>query len=149
VRGPDRSADGARRGDTALERLRTIVGAPGGALLVLRAFLGVTFTFAGLQKLANRNFFRASAPGSFQAQLRFAMATSPIRGLLGAIDHVGVFVAVLIAIAEVAVGIGTLLGLLGRLAAAGGMLLSLSFFLTISYSTSPYYYGSDIVFLFA
>jgi len=142
-------ADGSGRGDTAVRRLRTIVGSPGGSLLVLRAFLGVTFAFAGLQKLADPGFFRASAPGSFQTQLHGAMATSPIRPLLGAIAHAGVLVAVIIALAEVAVGIGTLLGLLGRLAALGGMSLSLSFFLTISYSTSPYYYGSDIVFLFA
>src|ERR1035441_6358681 len=32
------------------------------ALLPLRLFLGVTFTFAGLQKLANPNFFDSKSP---------------------------------------------------------------------------------------
>jgi len=125
------------------------MGAPGGALLLLRAFLGVTFVFAGLQKLANPSFFRATAPGSFQEQLRGSMVTSPLRHFLAFALHAPVLVAVLIAFGEIAVGLGTLLGLFGRLAAAGGALLSLSFFLTVSFRDSPYYYGADIVFLFA
>lgn len=39
-----------------------VLVAPGGPLLLLRAFLGVTFVFAGSQKLANPNFFSATAP---------------------------------------------------------------------------------------
>jgi thiosulfate dehydrogenase [quinone] large subunit len=54
-----------------------------------------------------------------------------------------------IAFGELAVGLGVLLGLWTRLAAVGGLLLALSFFLTVSWSTRPYFYGSDIVFLFA
>jgi thiosulfate dehydrogenase [quinone] large subunit len=58
-------------------------------------------------------------------------------------------VALLISFGELAVGLGTFVGLFGRVAATGGMLLSLSFFLTVSFHDSPYYYGADIVFLFA
>ncbi len=36
-------------------------------LLPLRAFLGFTFCFAGLQKLANPQFFDAADPASIQA----------------------------------------------------------------------------------
>ena len=54
------------------------LAAPGGQLLLLRAFLGVTFTFAGLQKLANPNFLRSGPPGSFDQQLLGAMVTSPL-----------------------------------------------------------------------
>ena len=123
--------------------------APGGALLLLRAFLGVTFVFAGSQKLANPDFFSATAPGSFQEQLRGSMITSPLHHFLAFGLHAPVLIAVLIALGEIAVGLGTLLGLFGRLAATGGALLSLSFFLTVSFRDSPYYYGPDIVFLFA
>jgi thiosulfate dehydrogenase [quinone] large subunit len=130
-------------------RLTTLFSAPGGALLVLRAFLGVTFTFAGLQKLANPNFFRATAPGSFQQQLRGSMLTSPLHHLLAPALHASTAVALVISFGEVAVGLGTLVGLYGRIAAAGGLLLSLSFFLTVSFNDNPYYYGPDIVFLFA
>lgn len=129
-----------------LARLRET---PGGSLIVLRAFLGVTFTYAGLQKLANRFFFNASNPGSIQAQLHASIATSPVGALLRPAEHVAVLVGLVIAIAEVAVGLGTLFGLFGRVAAGGGMILSLILFLSVSFNTTPYFYGSDIVFLFA
>ena len=122
---------------------------PGGNLLLLRAFLGVTYVFAGLQKLANPAFFRSSNPTGIQAQMKSAESFSPIRGLLGPAVHVAVVIGVLIAVAELAIGLATLAGLRGRTAAAGGMVLSLMFFLTVSWNTSPYYYGADIVFLFA
>ncbi|MGA2529262.1 MAG: Rieske 2Fe-2S domain-containing protein [Acidimicrobiales bacterium] len=136
--------DRSRQG--VLARLRDM---PGGSQLVLRAFLGVTFTYAGLQKLANRFFFNAANPGSIQSQLHASIATSPIGALLRPAAHVAVLVGLLIAVAELAVGLGTLLGLFGRIAAAGGMVLSLILFLSVSFNTTPYFYGSDIVFLFA
>lgn len=122
---------------------------PGGPQLVLRAFLGVTFTYAGLQKLANRFFFTASNPGSIQAQLHASIATSPIGTLLRPAAHVAVLVGLVIAVAEVAVGLGTLFGLFSKVAAAGGMALSLILFLSVSFHTTPYFYGPDIVFFFA
>jgi len=51
--------------------------ATGWYLLPLRLFLGVTFVYAGLQKLANPDFFRASSPVSIHAQLVGAAHTSP------------------------------------------------------------------------
>ncbi|HUI04901.1 MAG TPA: Rieske 2Fe-2S domain-containing protein [Acidimicrobiales bacterium] len=121
----------------------------GWALIVLRGFLGVTFTFAGLQKLANPGFFHASNPASIQAQLAAAARISPIRGLVVHLEHAAVPIGVLIAVAELAVGVATVAGFWSRVAAVGGMLLSLSLFLTVSFHSSPYYTGSDIVFLFA
>ena len=109
----------------------------------------MTFTYAGLQKLTNRYFFQAANPGSIQAQLHASIATSPIGPLIRLAAHQPVLVGLLIAFGELAVGLGTLSGLLGRLAAAGGMAVSLLLFLSVSYNTTPYFYGSDIVFLFA
>ena len=54
-----------------------------------------------------------------------------------------------IAFGEIAVGIGTLVGLLARVAALGGALISLSLWLTVSWSTTPYYYGNDLAYLMA
>jgi len=119
------------------------------ALLPLRAFLGVTFGYAGLQKLANPGFFQASNPGSIQVQLAGAARRSPISGLVSPLTHVAVPLGILIAVAELAIGLGTLLGLWQRLAAAGGIVLSLLLFLTVSFHATPYYTGADIVFLFA
>ena len=121
----------------------------GWALLPLRAFLGITFVFAGLQKLANPSFFNASNPASIQAQLAAAQRISPVHGLLGPVSHAAVLVGLVIAFGEVAIGLGTLLGFLTRTAAVGGLILSFMLFLTVSYHSHPYYTGSDIVFFFA
>ncbi|MGH3266808.1 MAG: DoxX family protein, partial [Trebonia sp.] len=121
----------------------------GWALLPLRAFLGFTFCFAGLQKLANPGFFDASNPASIQAQMLAAARRSPIHALLTPLSHQAVLIGVVIAIAELAVGIGALLGLLTRVAALGGVFVSLNLFLAVSFHTNPYYTGSDIVFVFA
>jgi len=74
---------------------------------------------------------------------------SPLGPLVSLSLHAPTLVGLLIALGELAVGVGTLLGLLPRVAAIGGAALALSFFLTVSWNTAPYYYGSDIVFLFA
>lgn len=121
----------------------------GWAMLPLRAFLGVTFCFAGLQKLANPTFFDAANPASIQAQLHGAVRRSPVHALLSPLVHVAVPLGVLIALAELAIGAGTLLGLWARVAAAGGAVLSFFLFLTVSYHSNPYYTGADIVFFFA
>jgi thiosulfate dehydrogenase [quinone] large subunit len=119
------------------------------ALLPLRAFLGVTFCFAGLQKLANPAFFDAANPASIQAQMAGAARRSPIHDLISPLAHHAALIGAVIALGEVAVGVGALLGLLTRIAAVGGLLLSLNLFLAVSFHTSPYYTGSDIVFVFA
>lgn len=119
------------------------------AVLPLRAFLGFTFTFAGLQKLANPNFFRAASPISIQSQLAGAGRHSPIHGLLTTLGHAAVPLGVLLAFGELAVGLGTLVGLYTRGAAAGGLLISVGLFLSVSFHSNPFYTGSDIVFVFA
>lgn len=122
---------------------------PGYLLLPLRAFLGVTFTYAGLQKLANPAYLSRTSPTGVFAQMHALQGRTPIGPLVSLSTHAPTLVGLLIALGELAVGVGTLLGLLSRVAAAGGALLALTFFLTVSWNTSPYYFGSDIVFVFA
>lgn len=122
---------------------------PGWLILPLRAFLGVTFIYAGLQKLANPTYLNPSNPSSVVGQMRLLRHVSPIGPLLGLSLHAPTAVGLMIAFGELAVGVGVLLGLWTRLAALGGMALSLTFLLTVSWRTTPYYYGSDIVFFFA
>jgi thiosulfate dehydrogenase [quinone] large subunit len=121
----------------------------GWALLPLRAFLGFTFLFAGLQKLANPNFFNASNPAGIQAQLIAAQRFSPLHPILGHLLHLATPLGIGIAVGEVAVGLGTLLGLWTRAAAAGGALISLSLFLTVTWQVSPYYTGADLAYIMA
>lgn len=118
-------------------------------LLPLRAFLGGTFAYAGLSKLLDTHYLDDTSPLGVHAQMVNAAATSPIGPLVSlAADHATV-AGLAIAFGEIAVGLATLLGLFTRLAALGGVLLSLSFFLTVSWTTRPYYVGADIVFAFA
>jgi thiosulfate dehydrogenase [quinone] large subunit len=121
----------------------------GWALIPLRAFLGVTFCFAGLQKLANPNFLDANSTSSIQAQLIASIRISPLHELLGHLLQFAVPIGIVIAVAELAVGLGTILGLWTRAAAVGGMVLAFTLFLTVSFHSSPYYTGADIVFVFA
>ncbi|HVX19950.1 MAG TPA: Rieske 2Fe-2S domain-containing protein [Acidimicrobiales bacterium] len=123
--------------------------AAGWVLLPLRAFLGVTFCVAGLQKLANPTFFDPASPSGIQAQLIASERVSPLHAVLGHLLHLATPLGVAIALGELAVGVGTLLGLWARVAAVGGLVLSLTLFLTVSFHASPYYTGADIVFVFA
>ncbi|USX52290.1 Rieske 2Fe-2S domain-containing protein [Lentzea sp. HUAS12] len=119
------------------------------ALLPLRAFLGGTFIYAGVSKLFDTHYLDGTSALGVHAQMVNAAATSPIGPLVSlAADHATV-AGLAIAFGEVAVGLATLLGLFTRLAALGGVVLSLSFFLAVSWATRPYYFGADIVFVFA
>ena len=119
-------------------------------LAPLRLFLGITFVYAGIQKLTDSQFFSPGAAGYIGRQITSFAAGSPIRALLLnlALPHAALFGS-LVAWGELAIGIGTLLGLLLRPAAFFGALLSMLFFLSASWRVHPYFYGSDIVFLFA
>jgi thiosulfate dehydrogenase [quinone] large subunit len=121
----------------------------GWALLPLRAFLGFTFCFAGLQKLANPNFFRSSDPSGIYAQLVASDRISPLHVILGHLLRFSTPIGVVIALGELAVGMGVLLGLWTRVAAIGGAVISFTLFLTVSYHASPWFTGADIVFFFA
>ena len=145
------ATDGPQATPGAMWQMRGPDGsiATGWYLLPLRLFLGLTFLFAGLQKLANPDFLRSSNANSIHAQMVGASHTSPIGGLVGHLTGAASAIGVIIAVAEVAIGVGALLGLLTRVAAIGGLLVSFSLFLTISFHSSPYFTGSDIVFFFA
>lgn len=119
-------------------------------LAPLRLFLGITFVYAGIQKLTDPQFFAPNANGYIGRQITAFAAGSPLRGLLlnVALPHAALFGS-LVAWGELAIGVGALLGLLLRPAAFFGVVLSLLFFLSASWRVHPYFYGSDIVFLFA
>ncbi len=102
-----------------------------------------------LAKTGESNFLNAASPISIQAELLGASRTSPIHALLRHLEGGAKPIGLLIAFGEVAIGLGTLLGLWTRVAAVAGLIISLSLFLTVSYHSSPYFTGSDIVFFFA
>ncbi|WP_438292184.1 DoxX family protein [Streptomyces sp. HUAS TT7] len=119
------------------------------ALLPLRIFLGVTFVYAGLDKLTDSAFFHATGTGSIGELMHGVRDSSAIPALVDLALKSPAGFGYAIAFGELAVGIGTLLGLFGRLAALGGALISLSLWLTVSWQTNPYYYGNDLAYLMA
>jgi thiosulfate dehydrogenase [quinone] large subunit len=129
------------------------VGAPLGAaavrawaLLPLRLFLGLTFIDAGLGKLFSAAYF-GSGPKSFTALAQGFAQGSPIGGPIRTVvlAHPYLF-ALLLAVAELAVGVCALIGLASRLAAGLGLALSVTFFLTASWRVRPFFYGADLPF---
>lgn len=121
----------------------------GWVVLPLRAFLGLVFAYGAVSKIADRRFLDASSPRSMHASVVAAKATSPIGSLLGPVADHSVGFGVLMAAAELAVAIGVLAGLLTRVAAAGGMVLALSLWLTVSWNAQPWFTSADLVYLFA
>ncbi|MFR0357755.1 DoxX family protein [Streptomyces sediminimaris] len=119
------------------------------ALLPLRVFLGVTFIYAGLDKLTNSDFLKASGSGSIGDMMRQVRDSSAIPAMVDMALKNPVGFGYAIALGELAVGIGTLIGLFARLAALGGALISLSLWLTVSWASDPYYYGNDLAYLMA
>ncbi|WP_299532426.1 DoxX family protein [uncultured Streptomyces sp.] len=119
------------------------------ALLPLRIFLGVTFVYAGLDKLTDSAFLSSNGAGSIGEQMRGVRDSSAIPALVDLALNSPAGFGYAIAIGELLVGIGTLIGLWTRVAALGGALISLSLWLTVSWQATPYYYGNDLVYLMA
>lgn len=123
---------------------------PGMALLPLRLFLGVTFVYAGIQKLSDPGFLHPGAPTYIGTQLHGFANGTPGGFILEtfAIPHPTV-AGVGVAITEIAIGLLTIAGFYTRAAAAGGLALNFLLFLTASWNTTPYFLGPDLVFSFA
>lgn len=121
----------------------------GWLILPLRIFFGITFLYAGLDKLLDPTFLDPNAPGSIVAQMHAFALHSPLAPLVTAIGiPFAVPLGLLIAIGEIGVGLGALTGIGFRLAAVGGFLISTLFWLTASWTDTPYFYGPDLPYAF-
>lgn len=120
------------------------------ALFPLRLFLGITFVYAGVQKLSDPGFLHPGAPSYIGTQLEGFANGTPGGFILRtfAIPHPGV-AGVGVAITEILIGLLVTAGLFTRIAALGGMGLNFLLFLTASWNTTPYFLGPDLVFTFA
>jgi thiosulfate dehydrogenase (quinone) large subunit len=121
----------------------------GWVLLPLRAFLAFVFIYGGISKIADNRFLDASSPLSMHASVAAVRNLSPIGGLLGPVEAHSFAFGVVMAAAEMAVGLGMLLGLFTRIAAIGGIVLALSLWLTVSWGAQPWFTSADLVYLFA
>jgi thiosulfate dehydrogenase [quinone] large subunit len=120
---------------------------PGTAILPLRLFLGLTFVYAAIQKMTDPGFFTLGAPTYIGTQLHGFAQGSPIGPILLQMSAHAVPIGWLTILTELAIGLLTLLGLFTRPAALVGLVLNFMFFLSASWHTTPFFYGSDIVFV--
>jgi thiosulfate dehydrogenase [quinone] large subunit len=124
--------------------------APGAALLPLRLFLGVTFIYAGVQKLSDPGYLHPGAPTYIGTQLHGFANGTPGGFLLRTFALPQPQIAgVAVALLEIVIGVLVTAGLVTRVAAAAGLGLNFVLFLTNSWNAFPYFLGSDIVFVFA
>src|SRR5436853_3328902 len=113
------------------------------ALLPLRLFLGVTFIYAGVQKLSDPGYLHPGAPTYIGTQLHGFANGTPGGFLLRAFALPAPKPAgVVVALAEIAIGLLVTAGLLTRIAAAIGLSLNLVLFLTNSWNAYPYFLRS-------
>ena len=118
------------------------------ALLPLRLFLGVTFLYAGLDKLLDPSFLDPASPSGIRAQLEGFTHVSPLAPLIQAVAlPFPVAIGALMALGEIAVGLGALTGIAYRLAAVGGAVISLTLLLTASWTVRPFYLGNDLPYM--
>jgi len=122
------------------------------AAVLLRAFLGGTMLYAGLDKvILDPRFLQPDGVGSIGDTLRlFVTAGGPLAPLVSAVA-VGqpVLIGAVMAGTQVLVAALLLSGSWVRLGALLGAAISLSLALTASWGVSPYYYGNDLPYLVA
>ena len=138
-----RRSGSASRGRRAPLSLRSSWERQGWPLRILRAFLGGTFLYAGLQKFLDPNFLHAGTPDYVGTQVQAFAAGSPIRPVLLLLDHVAVLAGVGVALTEVATGVGTLFGIAPIAWAAVGLGINVALFLSATWHVHPYFLGSD------
>ncbi|SOD74400.1 thiosulfate dehydrogenase [quinone] large subunit [Jatrophihabitans sp. GAS493] len=131
------------------DRWRARAGEPGWLLLPLRAFLAYVFLYGGISKIADPRFLDGHSALSLHATVTAARTASPIGSFLGPVQSHSSAFGLLIALGELAVGVGLACGLFTRVAALGGMLLVLPLWLTVSWRADPWYTSDDVVYLFA
>jgi len=119
------------------------------SLRVLRAFLGVTFVYAGLQKFLDPGFLHAGSPTYIGTQLQgFARAT-PAAPLMRLLEHVPWLAGIGVAITEIAVGIAVLAGIGLITASVIGLMINLVLLLSATWHVHPYFLGSDSIYAVA
>lgn len=152
-RAPARSESGARptqdqRGPGRSPQQQDVLFRYG--TLPLRLFLGVTFLYAGLQKIADPGYLQPGSASYIGTQMQGFAAHSPVGFLFQwfalpfpVLSGIGVIAA------ELAVGACVLVGFRTRWAAIVGAVLSVLLFLSASWSVSPYFLGSDSIYAVA
>jgi thiosulfate dehydrogenase [quinone] large subunit len=116
---------------------------------ILRAFLGGTFVFAGIQKIMDPNFLRPGGGDYIGTQLNGFSKGTPAGPLMAMLAHHAVLAGIGVALLETAIGLAVLFGVLLPLAALGGLLVNLTLWLSATWHVHPFFLGSDSIFTVA
>ena len=116
---------------------------------LLRTFLGVTFVYAGWQKLSDPGYLHRGSLTYVGSQLQGFANGSPIGALLRGLSHAAVPVGIAVALGEIAIGLGTLLGVAPVAAAVAGCTVNAVLLLSATWHVHPYFLGSDSIYAVA
>jgi thiosulfate dehydrogenase (quinone) large subunit len=117
------------------------------AIGILRAWLGITWVYAGWNKANDSGFLTPASPHYIGAQINGFLATSPISGFLRhALEHAQL-VGWMTMIGEFAIGIAILSGFAMQLASIAGFLVATSLWLSVTWTVKPYFLGSDTAYM--
>ena len=116
---------------------------------LLRAFLGGTFLFAGIQKFLDPNFLRPGGADYIGTQLTGFANGTPAAPLMRALAQVPLLSGIGIAVVEIAIGLGTLLGVAMLAASLAGLVVNVTLWLSATWHTHPYFLGSDSIYAVA
>jgi thiosulfate dehydrogenase [quinone] large subunit len=114
---------------------------------LLRLWLGITFTYAGLHKALDGGFLNPEATTYIGKQLAGFSQQSPISPLLNKMVEHATLVGAGTMVGEIAIGLATLFGVLPFLAALAGAGLSASLWLSSSFYITPYFLASNTAYL--
>lgn len=117
--------------------------ANGWAVVPLRLFFAAVFLFGAFAKLTYPGFFDPNASLGFHSAVQSAKdAHAPLSALMGPmVTHASTF-GHLTAYAELAIGLGLLVGLLTRVAALGGMIFTGMIVLSVNWTSVKEYTGN-------
>jgi nitrite reductase/ring-hydroxylating ferredoxin subunit/uncharacterized membrane protein YphA (DoxX/SURF4 family) len=117
------------------------------SIRILRLWLGVTFVYAGWNKASDSGFLNPHSTHYIGAQLNSLAASSPVGHILARLVEHAQFIGWVTMLGEFVVGFATLLGILGELAALIGFGISLGLWISVTWSVTPYFLGSDTAYM--
>lgn len=113
------------------------------AIRVLRAWLSLTWIYAGWDKATDPGFLTNGSRSFIGDELVGYSTNSPIGGLFNSLSEHAVAVGLFVIFSEFAIGLATILWIAPTSAAFGGFLTSIFLWLASTFYVSPYFLGSD------
>jgi thiosulfate dehydrogenase [quinone] large subunit len=109
----------------------------------MRAFLGLTWIYAGWDKASDPGFLTEGSSSFIGTQLAAYSTNSPIGFLISPLLEQSTQVGIFVMVSEFAIGIATLLWIAPATAAVSGFFMSVGLWLASSFYVEPYFFASN------